>query len=411
MGAVYDLERIDNNPRCRDIKEPVIILNLLGSCISILVLAWTIIRMGINNKEKSFLTQIIMFIFSTEILNPLSKLLQLFKYAFEDTRTKDDINEIETQRGIICQIQIVTSIIADVCTLLGTLLLSYRSYEIIRGERKIFDRKIEQILSFIIIILTSIIFSITFLFFDKILTKDSITYKFDLRDRCNYCCWLDHLASIICHIFYLVPLGVNIMYELKIIFSLQKSYYQISGKNDNDDQNYLDLENDDRLKLKEIRIMQIKCIFYPAIIIIIWILLLLYRFFDDIAMYSIDRANSWDKGEDDEVNYFNDHPGLRISFEITFILYTIVSSFRGVLYGIAFVTFEEKYFCNFFRNCCLKFFCCCCCCYCCKNYLKIPELDDLDENNNEIIRESSAPDNLLKNNIKEGGEINENEAN
>ena len=411
MGAVYDLERIDNNPRCRDIKEPVIILNLLGSCISILVLAWTIIRMGMNNKEKSFLTQIIMFIFSTEILNPLSKLLQLFKYAFEDTRTKDDINEIETPRGIICQIQIVTSIIADVCTLLGTLLLSYRSYEIIRGERKIFDRKIEQILSFIIIILTSIIFSITFLFFDKILTKDSITYKFDLRDRCNYCCWLDHLASIICHIFYLVPLGVNIMYELKIIFSLQKSYYQISGKNDNDDQNYLDLENDDRLKLKEIRIMQIKCIFYPAIIIIIWILLLLYRFFDDIAMYSIDRANSWDKGEDDEVNYFNDHPGLRISFEITFILYTIVSSFRGVLYGIAFVSFEEKYFCNFFRNCCLKFFCCCCCCYCCKNCLKIPELDDLDENNNEIIRESSAPDNLLKNNIKEGGEINENEAN
>jgi hypothetical protein len=411
MGAVYDLERIDHNPRCSDIKEPVIILNLLGSCISILVLAWTIIRMGMNNKEKSFLTQIIMFIFSTEILNPLSKLLQLFKYAFEDTRTKDDINEIETPRGIICQIQIVTSIIADVCTLLGTLLLSYRSYEIIRGERKIFDRKIEQILSFIIIILTSIIFSITFLFFDKILTKDSITYKFDLRDRCNYCCWLDHLASIICHIFYLVPLGVNIMYELKIIFSLQKSYYQISGKNDNDDQNYLDLENDDRLKLKEIRIMQIKCIFYPAIIIIIWILLLLYRFFDDIAMYSIDRANSWDKGEDDEVNYFNDHPGLRISFEITFILYTIVSSFRGVLYGIAFVTFEEKYFCNFFRNCCLKFFCCCCCCYCCKNCLKIPELDDLDENNNEIIRESSAPDNLLKNNIKEGGEINENEAN
>ena len=411
MGAVYDLERIDNNPRCRDIKEPVIILNLLGSCISILVLAWTIIRMGINNKEKSFLTQIIMFIFSTEILNPLSKLLQLFKYAFEDTRTKDDINEIETPRGIICQIQIVTSIIADVCTLLGTLLLSYRSYEIIRGERKIFDRKIEQILSFIIIILTSIIFSITFLFFDKILTKDSITYKFDLRDRCNYCCWLDHLASIICHIFYLVPLGVNIMYELKIIFSLQKSYYQISGKNDNDDQNYLDLENDDRLKLKEIRIMQIKCIFYPAIIIIIWILLLLYRFFDDIAMYSIDRANSWDKGEDDEVNYFNDHPGLRISFEITFILYTIVSSFRGVLYGIAFVTFEEKYFCNFFRNCCLKFFCCCCCCYCCKNCLKIPELDDLDENNNEIIRESSVPDNLQKNNIKEGGEINENDAN
>ncbi len=411
MGVLYDVENIDNNPRCKDIKGFVIIMNIVGAIISIIFLLFILIRVSISNKENSFLTQIILFIFSSEIMNSFSKLLQLFKYAYDDTRMNNDINDVETPRGIICQIQIVTSIIADVCNLLGTLLFSYRSYEIIRGERKIFDRKIEQILSFIIIILTSIIFSITFLFFDKILTKDSITYKFDLRDRCNYCCWLDHLASIICHIFYLVPLGVNIMYEFKIIFSLQKSYYQISGKNDNDDQNYLDLENDDRLKLKEIRIMQIKCIFYPAIIIIIWILLLLYRFFDDIAMYSIDRANSWDKGEDDEVNYFNDHPGLRITFEITFILYTIVSSFRGVLYGIAFVSFEEKYFCNFFRNCCLKFFCCCCCCYCCKNCLKIPELDDLDENNNEIIRESSAPDNLLKNNIKEGGEINENEAN
>jgi len=403
MGALYDLENIESNPRCRDIKGAIIIINLIGVICSLSALIYIICIDCKKNKEKTFLSKIIIFIFFSEMVNSLSKLLQLLKYAFKDTRMNNDINEIETPRGIICQTQIVTSIIADICTLLGTLLLSYRSYEVIRGERKIFDREIEQRLSFVIIIVTSVIFSITFLFIDKIMTEDSITYKFDLRDRCNYCCWLDHLASIICHIFYLVPLGVNIMYELKIIFSLQKSYYQISGKNDNDDQNYLDLENDDRLKLKEIRIMQIKCIFYPAIIIIIWILLLLYRFFDDIAMYSIDRANSWDKGEDDEVNYFNDHPGLRISFEITFILYTIVSSFRGVLYGIAFVTFEEKYFCNFFRD----YFCC----KCCKNCLKIPELEDLVGNQNEIIRASSASDNLLKNSTNEGGQFNEEEAN
>ena len=68
---------------------------------------------------------------------------------------------------------------------------------------------------------------------------------------------------------------------------------------------------------------------------------------------------------------------------------------------MTFIIFEEKYFGNFFRNFILKY-----CCCCCKNCLKIPELGSLDENHNEIIRESSASDN-----IKDGGEINENEAN
>ena len=171
MGALYDLENIESNPRCRDIKGAIIIINLIGAICSLFTL---IIIQAIDlkkNKKKAFLSKIITFIFFSEIMNSISKLLQLVKYAFEDTRMNNDINEIETPRGIICQIQIVTSIIADVCTLLGTLLLSYRSYEVIRGERKIFDRKIEQCLSFVIIVLTSVIFSITFLFIDKIMTR------------------------------------------------------------------------------------------------------------------------------------------------------------------------------------------------------------------------------------------------
>ena len=401
MGVLYDVENIDNNPRCKDIKGFVIIMNIVGAIISIIFLLFILIRVSISNKENSFLTQIILFIFSSEIMNSFSKLLQLFKYAYDDTRMNNDINDVETPRGIICQIQIVTSIIADVCNLLGTLLFSYRSYEIIRGERKIFDRKIEQILSFIIIILTSIIYSITFLFFDKILTKDSITYKFDLRDRCSYWCWLGHIASLCCQGFYLFPLIINIFYEVKIYKCLKKSFSQISGKNDNDDQNYLDLEYDDRLRLKEIEIMKVKVLMYPLIIIIIWFLLIFYRLIDDIAMYTIDNANDRYMGENSEVEYFNNNPGLRVIFEIAFVFHTIISSLRGVFYGMTFIIFEEKYFGNFFRNFILKY-----CCCCCKNCLKIPELGSLDENHNEIIRESSASDNL-----KDGGEINENEAN
>jgi len=403
MGALYDLENIKSNPRCRDIKGAIIIINLIGAICSLFTL---IIIQAIDlkkNKKKAFLSKIITFIFFSEIVNSFSKLLQLLKYAFKDTRMNNDINEKETPRGIICQIQIVTSIIADVWTLLGTLLLSYRSYEVIRGERKIFERKIEQKLSFVIIIVTSVIFSITFLFIDKIMTEDSITYKFDLRDRCTYWCWLDHVSSIICHIFYLVPLVINIIYAIKIYKALTESFSQISGKNENDD-NYLDLEDDDRTKLNEIKIMQIKYLAYVVMIIIIWIPLLMYRFFDDIAMINIDKVNDRDKGEDYEVEYFNDHPGLRIFYEITFIFHTLISSFRGLLYGITFLSFEEK--CCFNRKLFRKCFCCCN-----ELYLKIPRPEVLDGNNNEIIRESSASDNLLENNITEGGPINKEEAN
>ena len=202
---------------------------------------------------------------------------------------------------------------------------------------------------------------------------------------------------------YLDPLVINIIYEYLIWNALKKSFSQISGKNENEDNNYLDLEYDDRTKLKEIRIMQIKYLYYGIIILIIWFLLLLYRFFDDIAMINIDKANDRNKGEDYEIEYFDDHPGLRIFYEITFILHTIISSLRGFIYGIAFLAFEEKYFCNFFRD----YFCC----KCCKNCLKIPELEDLVGNQNEIIRASSASDNLLKNSTNEGGQFNEEEAN
>ena len=106
MGSVYDLDRIDKNPRCSDVKEAVIIINLAGASISFILLSLSIVRMKLKKGRLPFLTIIIIFIFSSEILNTISKMIQLLKYCFEDTRIKEDINEVETPRGMICQIQI-----------------------------------------------------------------------------------------------------------------------------------------------------------------------------------------------------------------------------------------------------------------------------------------------------------------
>ena len=401
MGSVYDLDRIDKNPRCSDVKEAVIIINLAGASISFILLSLSIVRMKLKKGRLPFLTIIIIFIFSSEILNTISKMIQLLKYCFEDTRIKEDINEVETPRGIICQIQIVTSIISDFGSLLGTLLLSYRCYEVMKGKKRIFDQKKSRILVIVLIILISIILSISFLFIDRTNTRDSITYKFDLRDRCSYWCWLEHKTSIYCYFCFLAVLGLNIFYAIKTNCYLRSSFKRILEqslvfveKNENDenmniskDRNYSILATDDKKRLKEIRIMQIKCFIYPIITIVIWLFLCLYRFIDDFAMSGIDDSDNRAQGEEEEKNFFNNHPGLREFVEFNLVFHTLLSSIRGILYGISFIIFEEKSFKNIFRNCCLK--CCkCCCC-------DIGFLEEMDENQKDPNKESLTSDALL----------------
>ena len=91
----------------------------------------------LKKKSLSFLTYIILLIFSAEMMNNISKLLQYFKYAFEDERDNHSFNnDKETPRGIICQIQIVTSIISDYICLSGTLLLTLRCYQVMKSKNK-----------------------------------------------------------------------------------------------------------------------------------------------------------------------------------------------------------------------------------------------------------------------------------
>ena len=53
----------------------------------------------------------------------ISKMLQMVKYLFEDERDNKKIDDLDLDRGIICQIQIVLAISSDFCSLLSTLLL------------------------------------------------------------------------------------------------------------------------------------------------------------------------------------------------------------------------------------------------------------------------------------------------
>ena len=368
MGDIIDLEKIDeeHNLRCQHAKLGVIIVNFIGVPSSLIILIFCIIRMFWTKKRFSFLTKVIILLFSFEITNCISKLLQLFKYSFEDSRTFPDPNNIETPRGIICQIQIVLSIISDYGCLLGTLLLSLRCYGVIKNKIRFLDFKKWQNLSLIAIIFISSAFALLFWGLDKDDTKYSIGFKYDRRDRCNYWCWLGHYYSRICYAIYLLLLIVNI-----IIFSLTTAYFRNSYKNlvekcvvtrdepnlsnniiDNIDYTEETKENryispDDKKRLKELQIMHVKCFIYPIISIIIWFLSFIYRIIDDTVLYNVDNGID---GHSNDFDILSKNRNLQRFIEASLIFHTILSSFRGIFYGYAFAIFEDKAFSNNFKE-------------------------------------------------------------
>ena len=417
MGDIIDLEKIDeeHNLRCQHAKLGVIIVNFIGVPSSLVILIFCIIRMFWTKKRFSFLTKVIILLFSFEITNCISKLLQLFKYSFEDSRTFPDPNIIETPRGIICQIQIVLSIISDYGCLLGTLLLSLRCYGVIKNKIRFLDFKKWQNLSLIAIIFISSAFALLFWGLDKDDTKYSIGFKYDRRDRCNYWCWLGHKYSRICYAIYLLLLIVNI-----IIFSLTTAYFRNSYKNlvekcvvtrdepnlsnnirDNIDYTEETKENryispDDKKRLKELQIMHVKCFIYPIISIIIWFLSFIYRIIDDTVLYNVDNGID---GHSNDFDILSKNRNLQRFIEASLIFHTILSSFRGIFYGYAFAIFEDKAFSNNFKETLYKISkkCCCFCPYYNLDVLRVEGEDEEDT----LINTSANSETNQKDNYEE----------
>ena len=121
MGDIIDVVNVENIYRCNHVKKIIIFINLIGSPITFILLLFVIFRIIFAKKQLAFLTKLILLIFASEIINTISKMIQLIKYIFEDQRSDKSFDCGNTARGIICQIQITTAIYSDFCSLLSTL--------------------------------------------------------------------------------------------------------------------------------------------------------------------------------------------------------------------------------------------------------------------------------------------------
>ena len=393
MGFMIDVDRVEKNPRCADVKLAIILINLICSGFSFLFLLFCMIKMYVAKKILPFLTQIILFIFFCEVMNSISKILQILKYAFRDTRRdlfKDE--KTETPRGRICQAQIVISIFSDFGALLGTLLLSYRCIEVIKFKKRHLDKKKFRILSLCGIFLISFIFAIILLIIDINIVTPS--FQYDTRDRCSYWCWLSHKTNFICYSFYFILLVSNIILAWRANKHLTESFDKILEKSvvliDKSDRN--DILNDigdstgsieksyvpsqeDKDRIEKFHKMKFKCRVYPFLTNLIWILSTIYRISDSILNYDAD-LHSRDDSQITEMEVFKNED-IKNFAEGILVLHTFLSAFRGSLYALCFIIFESDGFFGLFEKC-YNFLNCCC--FCCKKL----NLQILEENETEI---------------------------
>jgi hypothetical protein len=90
---------------------------LIGSPISLFFLILGFNRIRTSKEKLPYLTRLTLLIYSSEIVNAISRMLQLIKYFFDDDRSNKDASmNMDNSRGIICQIQIVTSVFSDYCS-------------------------------------------------------------------------------------------------------------------------------------------------------------------------------------------------------------------------------------------------------------------------------------------------------
>ena len=381
MGNLIDDENLSDNYRCVDVKDAIIWINLIGVPISFFLLLIGIFRMIFVKKNFTFLTKIIIIIFISEAVQTISKMLQMLKYGFDDDRDNKDLESLDLARGIICQIQIVLAISSDLCSLLSTLLLTLKCYTVIRNKKKFFDNGNNEIYYIIGDIAFPILIAIIFLLIDRARAEGNVSYRFDVRDRCSYWCWLEHATSLGCFGVYVILLVFNIIYACKTYRFLSKGYNKLKEESEFSEGNNISaplvesgsiiesgtmtpdkkinkITKEEMERIQKTNLARIKSLIYPSVTIIYWFFTAIYRITDDIVMMKYDGYGVIpQEGSEQEKKDFQEYPNFHNAVEFFLVAYTLLSSIRGILYGFAFIAFEEKIFGNVFKKicgCCLK---------------------------------------------------------
>lgn len=278
----------------------------------------------INRNKKAFASvnnQFVIQLLYSEIINNLTQLSSMFLDVIGSRETKYD------ERMRICYPQVFTGLFSNFYCLSSTLLISFHLYDLFIKHGQFFGSqknvRICRNISFYGCLFVSYIL---FIFQMNHYQSQKHTQS-KLR---TISCWVSEALDWVACSIFIILIILTCVFSFKCYFFIRNfSKIHLTQDSSDDDSNEIK-----QTQINRVNSMQKRLIVYPFINIIVFIFLLIHRFLVYIGIS--DRTD-------------NNAGGIVISF----ILYTIPTCIRGMLYTFVYFGCQQM-----FRDELKKFFCC-----------------------------------------------------
>lgn len=332
------LNEIKNYTTEEKIKFSTQIINITGSSFSLIGLVLVLCIIKTKKNIKIFMNEMLLYIIISEMLNCFSKILEFFKFI--------QIIHFE----FVSYVQLILSLYSDFCTLITSLVISFKLYDSLKKQSFYFKKKkIKKITRFIC-------FGLPFIFSILIFYLDTFVIKSYKESKYFYWVWVAPILSIIIYLLFFLIIFFIVYISFLTISFLKEKQKEIIEQNTNSDEDEDGKENKDTqeketkdtpkeeenknvntdkgetkkvstvhgfnesLISEKINKILKKIYKYPLVTSVLWILLGTYRVTESI--------------------YLLRHKNYDIVVYILMILHSFISSFRGVINFIVFFIFQ-----------------------------------------------------------------------
>lgn len=312
------------------------------SCASLICLCFFMKNnCKVSRKKMQSMNLFIIIIIISEIINSLDKIGAIGIRALFGG-VSDDENSNENDKTMLIRIfvnlQAGLNVLSDNLTLLSSLFIALKIFDLTIYKNKIFRGCFKRKRSIYFIIFVSII-----------ITAVSIGINFVVNDRpefkdkeCKVWFWVFSEISLCLHIYYFMTVLLIIILNLKSISLLQlreKVARQVEIDTQEEDENdNANEKSNNSLNSTKIHNLIKKLRRFPIATSIIWLFAFFDRLPDDI-LNIIYRENTNENNNDTKISYPKFY--LVIKYGLI-IIHNLIGCFRGIIYTLIHFTDETK---------------------------------------------------------------------
>lgn len=313
----------DFNKKYGDI---IFIGSYIISGVSLLCLSLVLFKISKHKIKKSIMTTSLFIITISEIINCISKLLNILRQLIKPK------NEQDYSYWLIGQVQILFSLFSDSCTIISSFILTLKIYKTtLRHGLNFFNSKNIFIKILLFSLLTPLFFSLTILFLNIYLYGGTAE---ESESEYKIWAWINcRLSLLVYSIVWIFIISIMILIGKTISYLNKRKKELLQEEEDDDDEDNVTKESSESSILSEkINETVNKLYYFPIVTCVIWILLSIDRIPDDIINLGM-------KGK----KYVYQGNWLYVKYA-TIFLHNVIGSARGIIYCVTFFRVDSKLF-------------------------------------------------------------------